>query len=75
MAMANLQKRGGSRLSRSERQSRAFRVVQVGSVTGVGFVVTTVLAIAGVIGATIPVVLLLATLAAGYRFLKLTGQR
>jgi len=72
--MANIQKRG-DRLPRSTREAKAFRAVQVGGITGVGFVVTTVLAIAGVIGAFLPIVLLVATLGAGYRFLRLTGQR
>jgi hypothetical protein len=72
--MANIQKRG-DRLPRSTREAKAYRSLQVGGAAGVGFIVTTVLAVAGVIGALLPIVLLIATLGAGYRFLKITGQR
>ena len=52
--MSNLAPRGGGRLSRRQREQRAYRLVMVGGTAGVVTVVGAVLAIAGVIGAAIP---------------------
>jgi hypothetical protein len=73
--MANLQKSTGTQLSRGQREARAFRAIQLGAVTGVGFVVTTILSIAGVIGDHAPIVLAAATLLCGIRFRYLTRKR
>jgi hypothetical protein len=73
--MANLQKSTGSQLSRGQREARAFRTIQVGVVTGVGFVVTTILSIAGVMGDHPPIVLAAATVICGVRFRYLTRKR
>lgn len=72
--MANLQKRGDY-TPRRTREQRAFRMVQAGAVTGGAGVVTLVLAVAGVMGAFIPIVLLLLTAVIAWRFTRVTGQR
>ena len=48
--MSNLSRRGGSGVSRSQREARAFRLVAVGGGAAAVAVVALVLAIAGVIG-------------------------
>lgn len=73
--MANIQKRTGGQLSRGQREARAFRLIQVGAVTGVGFAVTTVLWIAGVMGDRAPIVLAVATVLCAVRFRMLTRKR
>jgi hypothetical protein len=72
--MANLQKRGDY-TPRSQREKQAFRLVQVGGASGVAGVVTLVLAVAGVVGAEIPIILLLITAFCVWRFMRTTGQR
>lgn len=72
--MANLQKRG-DHTPRRAREQRAFRLVQAGAVTGGAGVVTLVLAIAGVVGIGIPILLLLLTAVVAWRFMQITGQR
>ncbi|MBO0768011.1 MAG: hypothetical protein J2O48_04915 [Solirubrobacterales bacterium] len=61
------------RTPRSVREQRAFRSVQVGALSGTGFVVTTVLWIAGVISGLIPVLLLVLTLLCVAGFANATG--
>jgi CHASE2 domain-containing sensor protein len=56
--MSDLQKRGGY-TPRRAREQRAYRLVVTGGVAGAVGVVSLVLAIAGVIGATLPVIALL----------------
>jgi hypothetical protein len=73
--MANLQKRTGGQLSRGQREARAFRVIQVGAVTGAGFAVTTVLWLAGVMGDHPSIVLAVATALCAVRFRTLTRKR
>jgi hypothetical protein len=73
--MANLQKSTTRGLSRGEREKRAFRAIQVGAVTGAGFVVTTVLWIAGVLNDRPPFVLAIATILCAVRFRTLTRKR
>ena len=53
--MADLQKRG-SYTPRRAREQRAYRLIVTGGAAGLIGVVTLVLAIAGVMGATIPVI-------------------
>jgi hypothetical protein len=72
--MANLQKRGNY-TPRSNREQRAFRLVQAGAVTGGAGVVTLVLAVAGVMGLGIPILLLILTAVIAWRFTVVTGQR
>jgi hypothetical protein len=63
------------RTPKSVKEAQAFRAIQVGSVAGVGFVVTEVLAIAGVLGEGLPIILLLVTVFAALRFAMVTGYR
>ncbi len=56
--MADLQRRGGY-TPRRTREQRAYRMVVAGGVTGVAGVVGLVLAIAGVVSAFWPIVLLI----------------
>lgn len=59
--MANLEKRG-SYTPRRVREQRAYRLVVTGGVAGAVFVASTVLAVIGVIGATLPVISLIVAL-------------
>jgi hypothetical protein len=72
--MANLQKRRDHR-PRGQREQQAYRLVLVGGGTGLAGVVTLVLAVAGVMGAFIPIVLLLICAFCVWRFRSVTGQR
>ncbi|HTX13086.1 MAG TPA: hypothetical protein VME22_30995 [Solirubrobacteraceae bacterium] len=56
--MADIQKRG-SYTPRRVRERRAYQLVVTGGVAGAVFVVSLVLSIAGVIGATLPVISLI----------------
>ncbi len=73
--MADIQKRGGSYISRSARERRAYAAVRVGTITGGLTVVTAVLAVVGVIGWLAPIVLAAATGFAAWRFTRVTGRR
>jgi hypothetical protein len=73
--VANLQKSTGRQLSRGQRESRAFRSLQVGAVTGTGFAVTTVLWLAGVLSDNPPIVLAIVTILCAVRFRTLTRKR
>ena len=57
------------------REKRAYRLVQVGSVSGLAGVVTLVLAIVGVMGAGLPILLLVIAALCAYGFMRTTGQR
>lgn len=72
--MAGIEKRGDYK-PRSQREKEAYRLVLVGGGTGVVGVVTLVLAVAGVMGAFIPIILLLISVFCVWRFLRSTGQR
>ena len=72
--MANLQKRGGY-TPRRNREQRAYRLVMVGGTTGALGALGLVLAIAGVIGAGIPVILLIVSVICLFMFRSTTGQR
>lgn len=52
--MADLERRSGTRLSRSQREQRAFRLIQVGGAAGAVAVVTGILALVGVLGFGVP---------------------
>ncbi|MGA3362985.1 MAG: hypothetical protein ABSD82_13255 [Solirubrobacteraceae bacterium] len=56
--MANLQKRGNY-TPRRVREQRAYRLALGGGVAGVAGIVGLVLALAGVIGATVPILVLI----------------
>ncbi len=72
--MADLQKRGDY-TPRRVREQRAYRLIQVGAATGGLGLITLVLAVAGVMGAGIPVLLLLLTAVIAWRFTQVTGRR
>ena len=55
LAMSDLERRSGSRLSRRQREQRAYNLVVAGGVLGLVFAVGTLLAIFGVIGWTVPI--------------------
>jgi hypothetical protein len=69
--MSNLDRR----TSRSVREKRAYRFVQAGSVSGAAGVVTLVLAIVGVMGAALPILLLIIAALCAYGFMRTTGMR
>lgn len=52
--MADLTRRPGNRLTRSQREQRAFRLIQTGGVAAAVAVVTGILALVGVIGSGLP---------------------
>ena len=72
--MSDLQKRGDRR-PRRQREQQAYRLVVVGAGTGLAGAVTLVLAIAGVMGGFIPIILLLICAFCVWRFRSVTRQR
>jgi hypothetical protein len=70
--MANIQKRGGY-TPRRTREQRAYRMVVAGGVTGTAGVVGLVLAVAGVVSAFWPIVLLLVSALCVVGFRRATG--
>jgi hypothetical protein len=73
-SMANIQKRGGY-TPRRAREQRAYRLIQVGGVSGALGVVGLLLAVAGAIEATVPVILLIVAVVCLFMFRGITGQR
>ncbi len=71
--MADLQKRGGY-TPRRAREQRAYRLVQVGGVTGAAGVVALLLAVVGAIGYGLPVVLLLVSVISVVMFRGMTSR-
>jgi hypothetical protein len=72
--MAGLEKRGDY-TPRSQRERQAYRLVLVGGGTGLAGAGTLVLALAGVIGVFLPIVLLLVCAFSVWRFMRVTGMR
>ena len=72
--MSNLDRRGGY-TPRRVREQRAYRLIVTGSAAGVVGVVSLVLAIAGVIGATLPILAFIIAAICVFGFLRTTGQR
>lgn len=72
--MADIEKRG-SYTPRHVREKRAYQLVVTGGVAGAVFVVTTVLAIAGVMGGTIPVISLIVAVICLVMFRRTVGGR
>ncbi len=72
--MADLQKRG-SYTPRRAREQRAYRLAVGGAVAGGVGVVSLVLAIAGVIGATLPIVALIVAALCAFGFIRAVGTR
>jgi hypothetical protein len=71
--MADLQRRGDY-TPRQVRERRAYRLVVTAGVTGVAGVVGLILAVAGVVGAGFPIVLLIVAAACGLLFRRMISQ-
>ncbi len=56
--MSNLERRPGGHLTRKQREQRVLRLIVVGGVSGLAGGIGLVLAVAGVVGAGIPILLL-----------------
>jgi hypothetical protein len=74
LVMSDLDRRRGY-TPRRAREQRAYRLIQVGGVTGTLGVVGLVFAIVGVIGAGLPIVLLIVAAICFLLFQRTTGQR
>jgi predicted RND superfamily exporter protein len=72
--MSNLDRRRGY-TPRRVREQRAYRMVVVGGAAGAVGVVSLVLAIAGIIGATLPIIAFIVAALCVFGFLRTTGQR
>lgn len=72
--MANIEKRGGY-TPRRVRERRAYRLVVTGGVAGTVGVVTAVLAIAGVMGAGIPIIAFIVAAVCVAMFRAVVGAR
>jgi len=72
--VADIEKRGGY-TPRRVRERRAYQLVVTGGVAGAVFVVSLVLAIAGVLGATLPVVSLIVAIICLVLFRRTVGSR
>jgi hypothetical protein len=72
--MANLEKRGNYTPRRS-REQRAYRLAVSGSVAGVVGVGGLVLAVAGVVGAWLPIIALLIAALCAWGFMRAVGTR
>jgi hypothetical protein len=72
--MPGIEKRGDYK-PRSQREKEAYRLVVAGTGTGLVGVVTFVLAVAGVMGFLLPIVLVLISVVCVWRFMRVTGQR
>jgi hypothetical protein len=72
--VSNLERRSGY-TPRRAREQRAYRMVVVGGAAGGIGVVTLVLAIAGVISATLPIIAFIVAALCVFGFLRATGQR
>lgn len=70
--MADIEKRG-SYTPRRVRERRAYQLVVTGGVAGAVFVVSLVLSIAGVIGATLPVIALIVAVICLFMFRRTVG--
>ena len=72
--MASLEKRGGY-TPRRARERRAYRLVMVGGAAGVVGVAGLVLAVAGVVGAGLPIVALIVAVICAVLFRQMTTPR
>jgi hypothetical protein len=72
--MSNLDRRGGY-TPRRAREKRAYQLALAGGVTGGLGVIGLVLAVVGVTGAGIPILLLIIAALCAFGFLRTTGQR
>ncbi len=67
--------RGGSRLSRSQRENRGYQLVVAGGIAGAIFVVGAVLAVVGVLGWGLPMIALIVAVVCGFMFQRLARSR
>lgn len=72
--MADLEKRG-SYTPRRVRERRAYRLAVTGGVAGAIGVVSLVLAVAGVIGAGLPIIALIVAALCAFGFVRTVGAR
>jgi hypothetical protein len=72
--VADLQKRGGY-TPRRAREQRAYRLVVAGSTAGLVGVVSLVLAVAGVVGAGLPIIALIVAAICFLLFQRAVGKR
>lgn len=72
--MSDIQRRG-SYTPRRAREARAYQLVVIGGVSGLAGVVGILLAAVGVVGAGIPIILLLVAIACGFGFRSMTTKR
>jgi hypothetical protein len=72
--MSDLQRRPGRKPSRRQREQRAYQLVVAGGIAGLVGVVGIVLAIAGVVGAGIPVLALIVAAVCIFMFRRMTGR-
>jgi hypothetical protein len=72
--VSNLDRRRGYSPRRA-REQRAYRMVVVGGAAGGIGVVTLVLSVIGVMGATIPIIAFIVAALCVFGFLRATGQR
>ncbi len=72
--MADIQKRGGYTPRRS-REKRAYQLVVASGVTGVVGVGTLILAVVGVIGAGLPIVLIIVSVICALMFRRMVNTR
>jgi hypothetical protein len=63
--MSDLERRPGGRMTRRQREQRVLRLMVLGGVSGLAGAVGLVLAIAGAIGAGIPILLLVLAVVCG----------
>ena len=70
----NLQKRGDY-TPRRAREQRAYRLVVTGTAAGLVGVVSLVLAVAGVIGARLPIIALIIAALCAFGFMATVGRR
>jgi ABC-type bacteriocin/lantibiotic exporter with double-glycine peptidase domain len=66
--MSDLERRSGSRLSRRQREQRAYNLVLAGGALAVVFVVTAVLAVVGLMGWSIPILAAILAVVCGILF-------
>jgi hypothetical protein len=71
--VADIEKRGNY-TPRRVRERRAYQLVVTGGVAGAVFVVSLVLSIAGVIGATLPVISLIVAIICLFMFRRTVGN-
>jgi hypothetical protein len=72
--MSNLEKRG-SYTPRSARERRAYRLVVTGGIAGVVGILGIVLAIAGAVGAWLPIIALIVAALCWFGFARAVGSR